>query len=108
MRTTNLAARIGRIPNAAADTAHILFGAGAELVWNEAGTLRGLRADLAERIAAARESHDMFDLIDAQLDLWPETRLRLRADQQRRLDTVAQARRQLALVGSSLRMPATG
>ena len=103
MNTTTLSTRVSRLPTAMADTAHILFGAGADFIWNEAGAVRGWQVDLAERWSAARESHDLFDLIDAQLDLWPETRIRLRANQRRRTETVARTQRQVSQVGQRLR-----
>ena len=87
---------------AVADAAHIVFGTGASLAWNEVAALRGHRADLAERIGVARDAHDVFELIDSQLDLMHETRRRLADDHQRRIDTVLRMRKNLACVGQRL------
>ena len=87
---------------AMADAAHIVLGTSATLARNELSAMRGHRADLAERLGVARTAHDVFELIDNQLDLLHETRRRLADDQQRRRDTLLRLRDNLAYVGQRL------
>lgn len=88
---------------AAADAAHVVFGTGAELAWQELVAIRGHRADLAERFSIARNALDVFDLIDTQLDLLHETRRRLAAHRLRRRTSLRRMRSNLARILGRLR-----
>ncbi|MGH8443193.1 MAG: hypothetical protein ACRETF_09880 [Nevskiaceae bacterium] len=52
---------------------------------HELDALGGHWAELRERLAVARESRGLVELVRAQVDLLPETRVRLTLDQRERL-----------------------
>ena len=60
-------------------------GGAARLVVHEIDALSGHWAELRERLAVARESRGLGELVRAQVDLLPETRARLALDQRERL-----------------------
>ena len=61
----------------------VLDGAAA-LVLHEVDALSGHWAELRERMAVAREAHGVAELVQAQVDLFAETRARLALDQRER------------------------
>ena len=54
------------------------------LAVHELGALSGHWAEIGERLAVARKARSLGELLQDQVDLLPETRARLRQDQQLR------------------------
>lgn len=58
------------------------LGGVALLALHEAGSLRGHWSDLGVRLSVARRARGAGELLRDQLDLWPESRRRVRRDQE--------------------------
>jgi hypothetical protein len=59
-------------------------GGAAQVLLHEVDALSGHWAEVRERLAVARQSRGLGDLVRAQVDLLPETRARLVLDQRER------------------------
>ncbi len=59
-------------------------GGAAQLLVHELDALSGHWAEVRERVAVARESRGLAELVRSQLDLLPETRARLALDHRER------------------------
>lgn len=72
-------------------TGGTLARVGARWVRHEWDSLHGHRRALLERLSVARGAHSVGELIDAQVDLVPESRRRLQRNAETRREILAEA-----------------